>query len=201
MADSLRAGILKMSATAIDMFGATREAFLRPSPLSFERFARWRRDLHYREKRPTEQVAMQLRDYHWSLGPAERLAVLPSALERMGDALELLMEWMQRIRLDGIPFSERAFTEILRLLVIGASVVTGVTTAFRTEDRTLLPQLQRVGVAFRVRCDVAALEQGDRLLQVINAPRASEVFLPIWIIARRSNVPCAGWWRPSAMRC
>jgi len=65
------------------------------------------RHLHHHEKRLTDHVAMQLREYPMSLGSAEHLAFVPAALERVGDSVEAVARCVGALHRDDIPVSER----------------------------------------------------------------------------------------------
>ena len=115
-ADDLRAGVLEMCGWAAEMLRITREAFVQTPPSSLDRVGVLGRDIHLREKRLTDHVAMQLREAPWVLGSAEHLAFLPAALERIGDSAEALARCVRSIHRDDVPFSERAVTEVSALV-------------------------------------------------------------------------------------
>jgi Na+/phosphate symporter len=175
--DSLRTGILEMTGIAIEMLGQAREAFLQYSPSAAEQVAVLGRDLHLREKRLTDHVAMQLREMPWSLGSYERLAFLPAALERVGDSIELLVRCIGGMHRDGVPFSEKATTEILTLFGRGAVMLEEVSGALRAGDRDAIPRIQAAGTAFQTLCDEAALHHQERMIQGVCTPRASSLYL------------------------
>jgi Na+/phosphate symporter len=175
-ADGLRNGILEMCAIGTEMLRLTRDAFLQHSPEGFDKVGSLGRELHFREKRLTDHVALQLREMPWSLGPAEHLAFAPASLERIGDSIEALARCLRGIHQDGIPFSERACTEILTLFTRGDELLSELTLAVRTGDRTILPRIQAAGIAFRTFCDEAAAHHQERLLRGACAPRASSLF-------------------------
>jgi Na+/phosphate symporter len=135
------------------------------------------RDLHLREKRLTDHVAMQIREFPWSLGPAEHLAFLPAALERVGDSAEALARCVQSIHRDGIPFSEQGFTETIGLFNRAADLVEGVASAIRTGERARLSRIRKEGEQFQALTDQAAIGHQERLLRGVCASQASSVFL------------------------
>jgi Na+/phosphate symporter len=175
--DSLRAGILEMAAVAAEMLAQAREAFLQHSPQVVDRVASLGRDLHLREKRLTDHVAMQLREMPWSLGPFERLAFLPAALERIGDSIELLVRCIGGMHRDGVPFSEKALIETLTLFDRGACMLGEVSAALRAGDRSAILRIQADGALFQGLCEEAALHHQERVIQGVCTPRASSVFL------------------------
>jgi Na+/phosphate symporter len=176
-ADELRTKILKMTTATGEVLRATREAFLQPLPTTLARIARQESALELKEKRLSDRVAMQLRECPWTIGEGEPLAMLPAALEEIGDAAGNLAGCVETISREGIPFSEQALMEILRLFDAGASLVTGVADTLRTGDRKLLLQLRTWCTDFRTQCDAAAFDHEERLLQGACVPRASGVFL------------------------
>jgi Na+/phosphate symporter len=175
--EALRDAVLEMCDMAGQMVRLTRGAFVQPSPQALEQVATLGRDLHLREKRLTDHVAMQLREYPWSLGTAEHLAFLPGALERIGDSVEALARCVQSIHRDGIPFSERAFSEIMTLFSRSAELVEEVAAAIRTGDRAHLTRVREEGERFQTLSDEAALGHQERLLQGVCVARASSIFL------------------------
>ena len=176
-ADELRMSILKMVETTVEMLRVTREALLQPSPTALARVTVHENALQQKERWLTDRVAVQLQDSPWTLGAAERLAMLPAGLEGIGVAAEHLAGCVEAIRQEGVPFSEPAFMEILRLFDAGIALVTAVAAALRTPDRMMPSQLQASCAAFRTKCDAAALEHEDRLLRGTCVPRASGIFL------------------------
>ena len=175
-ADDFRKGILEMCACAVEMIRLTRDAVLQRSPAGLDRVGSLGHDLHLREKRLTDHAAMQLREAPWVLGSAEHLVFAPAALERIGDSVEALARCLRSIHQDGLPFTERACTEVLTLFTRGEELLREVTSALRTGDRTILPHLRAAGVAFQTFCDEAAAQHQERLLRGACAPRASSLF-------------------------
>ena len=176
-ADSLKGAVLEMCEEAHRMLQVTREAFLGTSGAGLEQVGTLGRDLHLREKRLTDHVAMQLREYPWSLGTAEQLVFLPAALERIGDSVEALARCVQAIHRDGIPFSERAVVEVRDLFDHALELVGGITAAIRSGDASPLSVTRTAGEEFQKRSDQVALAHQERLLQGVCAPRASSLFL------------------------
>jgi hypothetical protein len=135
------------------------------------------RDLHVREKRLTDHVAMQLREYPWSLGTAEHLAFLPTALERIGDSVESLARCVQTIHLEGLPFSEQALAEVMGLFSRAVSLVDSLAAVIRTGERAGLEMIREEGQQFHAFSDQAAQGHQERLLRGTCVPRASSLFL------------------------
>jgi len=176
-ADSLKGAVLEMCEEAHRMLQVTREVFLGTSGAGLEQVGTLGRDLHLREKRLTDHVAIQLREYPWSLGTAENLVFLPIALERIGDSVETLARCVQGMHRDGIPFSERAVTEVRELFDRALELIGGVTAAIRSGDVSSLHRTLAAGQEFQTRSDQVALAHQERLLQGVCAPRASSIFL------------------------
>lgn len=175
--EALRDAVLEMCDQASQMIRLTRDAFFQPSRSHLDQVAALGRDLHLREKRLTDHVAMQLREYPWSLGVAEHLAFLPAALERVGDSVESLARCVQNIHRDGIPFSEQAFAETMGLFNRAADLVDAVAAAIRTGERDRLARIREDGDRFQALSDEAAHGHQERLLRGVCQPRASSVFL------------------------
>ena len=176
-ADSLKGAVLEMCEEAHRMLQVTRDVFLGTSGAGLDQVGTLGRDLHLREKRLTDHVAMQLREYPWSLGTAEHLVFLPAALERIGDSVEALARCVQTIHREGVPFSERAVAEVRELFDHALELVGGITAAIRSGGGSSLPHTRSAGEEFQKRSDQVALAHQERLLQGVCAPRASSIFL------------------------
>ena len=175
--EALRDAVLEMCDMAGQMVRLTRDAFLRHSRSALDQVGTLGRDLHLREKRLTDHVAMQLREYPWSLGTAEHLAFLPTALERIGDSVESLARCVNTIHREGVPFSEQAFAEVMALFSHAASLVDRLTAVIRTGGRAGLETIREEGQQFQAFSDQSALGHQERLLRGICVPRASSLFL------------------------
>jgi len=175
--EGLRDAVVEMCEQANQMVQLAREGFRRASSSPLEQVHGLGRELHLREKRLTEHVAMELREYPWSLGSSEHLAFLPAALERIGDSVEALARCAQSIHREGIPYSERAFAEALELFQRSAGLLEGIAAVIRTGDRERLAGVQDVATQLEAFCDEVAQRHEDRLLKGICVPRASSVFL------------------------
>jgi Na+/phosphate symporter len=176
-ADDLRAGVLEMCEWAVDMLRITRGAFVQAPQASLDRVGVLGRDIHLREKRLTDHVAMQLREAPWVLGSAEHLAFLPAALERIGDSAEALARCVRSTHRDGVPFSERAVTEVSTLFSRGMDLLGAITGAIRTGDWAGIERVRESAEAFHALCDAAAANHHERLLDGVCTPRASSMFL------------------------
>lgn len=175
--EALRDAVLEMCDLAGEMLRLTRDAFLRPSPPALERVGALGRDLHLREKRLTDHVAMQLREYPWSFGTSEHLAFLPAALERIGDSAEALARCVSSIHREGIPFSESATAEVMGLFNRAVALLDRLAGVIRTGDRAGLAIVREEGHQFQAVSDEAALGHQERLLRGTCVALASSVFL------------------------
>jgi Na+/phosphate symporter len=176
-AEALRDAVLEMCDMAGRMLRLARDAFLQQSPPALEQVGALGRDLHLREKRLTDHVAMQLREYPWSLGTAEHLAFLPAALERVGDSVESLARCVATIHREGVPFSNQATTEVMDLFARAAALVERLGAAIRTGERAGLAAVREQGQQFQAVSDQAATGHQERLLRGDCVPRASSLFL------------------------
>jgi len=175
--EALRDAVLEMCDMAGRMLGLIRNAFLRHSPAALEQVGALGRDLHLREKRLTDHVAMQLREYPWSLGTAEHLAFLPAALERIGDSVESLARCVSTVHQEGIPFSDQATAEVLDLFGRASALVERLGVVIRVGERAGLAIIREEGHQFQAVSDGAATGHQERLLRGDCAPRASSLFL------------------------
>ena len=177
--EALRDAVLEMCDIAEQMLRLTREAFLQHSRTSIDQVGALGGDLHLREKRLTDHVAMQLREYPWSLGTAEHLAFLPAALERIGDSVESLARCVNTIHHEGVPFSVQATAEVMDLFNRAASLLNRLTTVIRTGERAGPAAIREEGRQFQAFSDKAAHGHQERLLRGDCVPRASSSFLAL----------------------
>jgi Na+/phosphate symporter len=175
--EALRTGILEMCASVVEMLRLTRDEFLQPAHATPDRVATLGRELHLREKRLTDHAAMQLREAPWLLGPAEHLAFLPAALERIGDSVEMLLRCVEGIHRDGFLFSEQAFTEVMGLFNRSVDLVDLLAAALRSGTLSDLVRIRATGATLHAFCDEAALHHQERFVHRTCTPRASSVFL------------------------
>ncbi len=176
-ADALRTGVLEMCTWAAEMLRLTRDAVIHTPHSSLDRVGILGRDIHLREKRLTDHAVMQLREAPWVLGSAEHLAVLPAALERIGDSAEALARCVRGIHRDGIPFSEQAVMEVSTLFGRAIELVEAIASAIREADRASLERVRVSAEAYHSLCSAAAGHHQERLLDGICNPRASSIFL------------------------
>ncbi len=175
--EALRGAVIEMCDMAGQMLRLTRDAFLQHSRTSIDQVGALGRDLHVREKRLTDHVAMQLREYPWSLGTAEHLAFFPAALERIGDSVESLARCVNTIHQEGVPFSEQATAEVMGLFSRAAALLDRLATVIRTGERDGLATVREEGEQFQAFSDKAAHGHQERLLRGDCVPRASSFFL------------------------
>lgn len=175
--DGLKNGILEMCGHAVEMLRLSRDAFQHYSAGTLQDLADVARHLHHHEKRLTDHVAMQLREYPMSLGPAEHLAFVPAALERIGDSVEALARCIGALHRDDIPISERGHVEILTLFGRSIELVECVSSAIRRGTAEALAPIRESGDKFQAYCDELAVYHQERLIHGVCKPRASSVFL------------------------
>jgi Na+/phosphate symporter len=175
--EALRDAVLEMCDMARRMLQLTRDIFFQHSRSTLDQVGAVGRDLHQREKRLTDHVAMQLREYPWSLGTAEHLAFLPAALERIGDSVESLARCVNTIHHEGVPFSEQATAEVMGLFSRAAALLDRLATVIRTGERHGLATVREEGEQFQAFSDKAAHGHQERLLRGDCVPRASSFFL------------------------
>lgn len=175
--DGVKNGILEMSGHASEMLRLCRDAFQRHSPGTLQDLSDIGRHLHHHEKRLTDHVAMQLREYPMSLGSAEHLAFVPAALERIGDSVEALARCVGVLHRDDIPVSERGHVEILTLFGRSIGLVESVSTAVRLGTPEALAPIRESGDKFQAYCDEISVYHQERVIRGVCTPRASSIFL------------------------
>ncbi len=175
--EALRSSILEMCDISLQMLRLTRETFLRHSQSSLEQVASMGRDLHLREKRLTDHVAMQLCEYPWSLGSAEHFAFLPGGLERIGDSVEAVARCVSALHREGLPFSDSATRDVLSLFDFSVTLVEQIAAAIRTGNREGLESIREEGRRFQTFSDHAAHAHQERLIRGLCVPKTSSFFL------------------------
>lgn len=175
--DGLKNGILDMCGHSVEMLRLSRDAFQQYSAGNLQDLSDIGRHLHHHEKRLTDHVAMQLREYPMSLGSAEHLAFVPAALERIGDSVEALARCIGALHRDDIPVSERGHVEILTLFGRSIEMIECVSSAIRLGTPGSLTPIREAGDKFQAYCDEIAIYHQERLIRGVCKPRASSVFL------------------------
>jgi Na+/phosphate symporter len=175
--DGLKNGILEMCGHAAEMLRLSRDAFQQHSAGTLQDLSDIGRHLHHHEKRLTDHVAMQLREYPTSLGSAEHLAFLPAALERVGDSVEALARCIGTLHREDIPISERGHVEMLTLFGRSIELVERVSSAIRLGTAEALASIRDSGDKFQAYCDEITVYHQDRLIRGVCKPRASSIFL------------------------
>jgi len=174
--EALRDAMGEMCEMALQMLRKARDGFRQASPPALDEVGALGRDLHLREKRLTEHVAMQIREYPWSLGTAQHLAFLPAALERVGDSVETLARCARALLREGVPYSERGSADVMELFRRAEELLEGIVTAIRTGHRDHLSHVREAGERFQAYGDEVLLSHQDRLLRGICVARASSLF-------------------------
>ncbi len=176
-ADQLAASLAEMCAQIVEILRLGRHAFLRQDPKPLERVAALGQEVHLREKRLTQHVAMQVREAPWSLGEAERLAFAPAALERIGDAAEALARCTARAIQEGAVFSEGGIVETRTLFDAAIDLVETVGAALKTRNRVLVRHLREDGARLQHQANAFEAAHQDRLLSGVCLPRSSSLYL------------------------
>jgi Na+/phosphate symporter len=175
--EGLRNGVLEMCGHAVEMLRLARDTFQQFSAANLQDLSDIGRHLHHHEKRLTDHVAMHLREYPMTLGPAEHMAFVPAALERVGDSVEALARCIGTLHRDDIPLSERGHVEILTLFGRSIELLECVSSAIRLGKPEALGPVRESGDKFQAYCDEIAVYHQDRLIRGVCKPRASSVFL------------------------
>ncbi len=175
--EALRNSAVEMCVHATEMLRLSRDGFQRYSAGALQDLSDIARHLHHHEKRLTDHVTMQLREYPTSLGSAEPLAFLPIALERVGDSIEALARCIGVLHREDIPLSERGHLEILNLFGRAIELMERASEAIRLGQSGSLGAVRESGESFQAYCDEIALYHQDRLIRGVCKPRASSVFL------------------------
>ncbi len=175
--EALRNNVLEMGEHVTEMLRLTRDTFQKYSAASLQDVSDIGRHIHHHEKRLTDHVAMQLREHPFSLGPAEHLAFLPAAIERIGDCVEALARCIALRHREDVPFSEKGDSEVVTLFARSVELVEGLSSALHYGRPETLDQVRGAGDAFRALCDEISLRHQDRLIRGVCKPRASSIFL------------------------
>jgi Na+/phosphate symporter len=175
--EALRNSLLGVGGHVIEMLRLTRDTFQKYSAASLQDISDIGRHVHHHEKRLTDHIAMQLREHPFSLGPAEHLAFVPAALERIGDSVEALARCIALLHREDISISEKGHTEVMDLFDRAIEMVEGVSAALHHGRFDALGQVREAGDTFQAYCNEISLRHQDRLLRGVCKPRASSVFL------------------------
>lgn len=175
--EQFEAALIEACAQVVAMLRLGRDAFLRQDQKLLERVTALGQDVHLREKRLTQHVALQMREAPWSLGAAEALALAPAALERAGDAAEAVARCTARMIQEGAAFSEGAMGEIRTLFDVAADLVETVGAAIKTRTPALVRHLREDGARLQSQANAYETSHEDRLLSGVCLPRSSSIYL------------------------
>jgi Na+/phosphate symporter len=168
----------EMCQKVLEMLHLARDAFRRQDSQRLERTADLGREIHEREKELTQRIPGRFAGLSGSIVEAE-FSFLPMHLERIGDNVEFLVRAIHRTIADGVPFSERAITEIDTLFEKIIELVECVRDAIGTENKVLMRHVIEEGRNCERLLSEFALFHQERLIQGLCSPKSSSVYLAI----------------------
>ncbi len=170
----LEALLVQLADQTIAMLKMAREAFVKQRPSLVERVLAAGEEVHRAEKKLTAGLVP---------GPGGRTTAdaekifVPMHLERIGDNIEAFARAVERQARDGVVFTDRAISEIDRLIEKGLELLEATRDILRTGNRTLVHHVLTDGPCFQATATEFASFHQERLIQGLCLPRASSIYL------------------------
>jgi Na+/phosphate symporter len=173
---TLEEGLLVMLSKIIEMTRQARLGFSAVSMEEIEASDKLAGEVHQLEKLLTEQLACSLFE------PPEicRAVILfPGHLERVGDYLESIHKCCKIKCRDGVPFTERAVSEVDDMFSLLLETMNNFRDAVIRPNKVLLENVIAEGKKLEQICQDLQLAHVERLLDGSTAPRASSLYLDV----------------------
>jgi Na+/phosphate symporter len=166
--------LVQLADQTIAMMRMAREAFVKQRASLVERVLAVGQEVHHAEKALTARLVPGLGDR--TAADAEKIFV-PMHLERIGDNIEAFARAVERQSRDGVVFTDRAMSEIDRLLEKALELLEATRDVLRTGNRTLVHHVLTDGPCFQATATEFASFHQERLIQGLCLPRASSIYL------------------------
>jgi Na+/phosphate symporter len=163
----------------IQMLTVTARAFAAQTATTLEPARKLGRDVHQLEKALTEILVKQLAEEDQALVKSKELLFVPMHLERVGDNIEFLIRAIHSMIQDGIPFTERAMSEVNTLFKQNIELLECVRDAVLTKNKVLMRHIVEQSNQLDTRVDECALLHQQRMIEGICVPKASSLYLAI----------------------
>ncbi len=172
----LEEGLLIMIAKLAEMAGLIYKSLILADPVKIERCERLAREIHQEEKGLTGDLVCSPA----TAGDILKTVILfPGRLERAGDCMESIIYVVKTKARDGIPFSDKALTELEQLFDLLTKILTNFGDLMLTRNRTLADDLLAEQSKLGQMTVDFALAHEDRLIGGVCSPKASSLFLDI----------------------
>lgn len=165
--------LVQLADKTIAMMKMAREAFVKQRVSLVERVLAVGQEVHRAEKVLTARLVPESGDHS---ADAEKIFV-PMHLERIGDNIEAFARAVERQAKDGVVFTDRAMSEIDRLLEKATELLEATRDILRTGNRTLVHHVLTDGPCFQATATEFASFHQERLIQGLCLPRASSIYL------------------------
>jgi Na+/phosphate symporter len=174
-----RQEIRSMCEESVEMLRLTARAFATQSTATLQTAANLGRDIHQREKALTEMMITRLTGEERAAEAHKELLFVPMHLERVGDNIEFLVRAVNMMIKEGIPFTERALSEVNSLFDKDVEILECVRDAVNTKNKVLLRHIVDEGKRFDSRVDEFALLHQQRMIEGVCVPKASSLYVAI----------------------
>ncbi len=167
--------LVQLADQTIAMLKTAREAFLKQRAAHIEQVLAVGQEVHRAEKALTAGL-VPTRPGGRTAADAEKIFV-PMHLERIGDNIEAFARAVERQAKDGVVFTDRAMSEIDRLIEKALELLEATRDILRTGNRTLVHHVLTDGPCFQATATEFASFHQERLIQGLCLPRASSIYL------------------------
>jgi Na+/phosphate symporter len=180
----LEEGLLVMLSKLIEMTNLTYKALIIADPDKVKKCEALGDEIHQEEKQLTGDLVCSPATTGALL---KALVLFPGHLERAGDYLESVMNCARIKARDGVPFSDRAQSELAELFGLFTDILKNCRDIIGTGNRALLEQVvSQLKRLHQMALDFA-LAHEDRLLEGLCSPKASSLYLDILDSVKGAN--------------
>ena len=115
------------------------------------------------------------------------LVLFPGRLERVGDLLESMLNVSKIKARDGVPFSDKAQSELSKLFTLFTDILKNFQDVILNRNTAVLEQLVTQQTTLAQMTLDFALAHEDRLLEGLCSPKASSLYLDLLDSMRNAN--------------
>ena len=181
---TLEEGLWGMCSKLIELSNTLYKSFVLADEKKFSRCKVLAEEVHNLEKTLTPHLV------HLPLASPAVLKVLvlfPARLERVGDLLESVLNVSIIKARDGIPFREKAMSELRQLFGVLTEMLATLRDVLATCDKPLLDHMMALHRDLGQMTFDFAFAHEDRLIEGTCSPRASSLYLDILDSVRNAN--------------
>lgn len=177
LVERVRAEIQVMCQQSVEMLKLAAKAFRTQQAASLEPARKLGEEIHLREKALTDIIVNHLAREAGAMEGNKAIVFVPMHLERVGDNIEFLIRAIGTMINEGVPFTERAVSEINTLFEKAIEILECVRDTVPTNNKVLMRHIVDDGKKFEDQVDEFALLHQQRMVEAVCIPKASSMYL------------------------